>query len=226
MKIADGWHWPDGEQHMLEWMANPKNRRVINGRAAYQGKKQEVVRQVCSDLTHMRTAVDVGAHIGLWSFNLAHWFKKVYAFEPVEAHRDCLKRNLTVGDVGVMAYALGREAGMVNMRVNPTSTGDSWVKGAGDIPMRTLDSFLTAEDDWRISEVDLIKIDCEGFEENVVRGAAEIIHQWKPVIIVEQKRDMATKFGLQPLGAVEVLKKHHGYRQAFEIGGDYIMVPA
>lgn len=203
---------------MLEWMANPKNRRVINGRPAYQGKKQEVVRQVCTDLTHMRTAVDVGAHIGLWSYNLAHWFKKVYAFEPVAAHRECLVRNLTVGEVAIMSYAVGREAGSVNMRVNPTSTGDSWVKGEGDIPMVTLDSQL-------LVNVDLIKIDCEGYEENVVLGAERMIDRWKPVIIVEQKRDMATKFGLEPLGAVEVLKKRHGYRQAFEIGGDFICVP-
>jgi FkbM family methyltransferase len=225
VKHADSWHWPDGEQHMLEWMAQPKNRRVLNGRPAYQGKKQEVVRQVCSDLTHMRTAVDVGAHIGLWSFNLAHWFKTVHAFEPVTAHRECFEKNVfdapgyRSSSVVLHPFAVGREAGSVNMRVNPTSTGDSWVKGAGDIPMVKLDS----QD---LQDVDLIKIDCEGFEENVVRGATSMIARWKPVIIVEQKRDMATKFGLQPLGAVGFLKKHHGYRQAFEIGGDYIMVPA
>lgn len=224
MKLVDSWHWPDGEQHMLEWMANPKNRRIINGRPAYQGKKQEVVRQVCTDMTHMRTAVDVGAHIGLWSFNLAHWFDAVHAFEPVAEHRACFEKNMPeVPRAGVAALvlhpcALGAKAGSVNIRVNPTSTGDSWVKGDGDIPMITLDSM-------DFDEVDLIKIDCEGFEENVVRGAEALIQQCKPVIIVEQKRDMATKFGLQPLGAVEVLKKRHGYRQAFEIGGDYVMVP-
>lgn len=212
---------------MLEWMATPKNRRVINGRPAYQGKKQEIVRQVCTDLTHMRTAIDVGAHIGLWSWNLSHWFKAVHAFEPVAEHRECFMQNLTLApsaaDVSLHGFAVGREAGSVNIRVNPTSTGDSWVKGEGDIPMVTLDG---AAVDHSISEVDLIKIDCEGFEENVIRGAERMISRWKPVIIVEQKRDMATKFGLQPLGAVEVLKKRHGYRQAFEIGGDYIMVPA
>jgi len=224
MKEALGWHWPDGERHMIEWMETPKNARLLNGRWAYQGKKQEIVRQVCTDMTHMRTAVDVGAHIGLWSFNLAHWFQMVRAFEPVAAHRECFEKNVTTGDgeVILFATALGREEGQISMRVNPISTGDSWVdpaaKGNYNIPMKTLDSF-------ELQDVDLIKIDCEGFEENVVRGAEATIKRWKPVVIVEQKRDMATKFGLQPLGAVEVLKKHHGYRQAFEIGGDYVMVP-
>lgn len=227
MKEDLGWYWPDGEQHMIDWMQTPKNARMLNGRFAYQGKKQEAVRLVCMERTAMRTAVDVGAHIGLWSFNLAHWFKRVEAFEPVADHRECFERNLIDAEIpdviSLHGVAVGREEGQISMRVNPISTGDSWVdpkaKGNYNIPMRTLDSF-------ELTEVDLIKIDCEGFEENVVRGAGATIKRWKPVIIVEQKRDMATKFGLQPLGAVEVLKKHHGYRQAFEIGGDYIMVPA
>lgn len=208
---------------MLEWMANPKNRRVINGRPAYQGKKQEVVRQVCTDMTHMRTAVDIGAHIGLWSFNLAHWFDAVHAFEPVAEHRACFEKNMPeVPRAGIAALvlhpcALGAKAGSVNIRVNPTSTGDSWVKGEGDIPMRTLDSF-------NLASVDLVKIDAEGYEENICVGAAVTIANNRPVIIVEQKRDMATKFGLKPQGAVDYLKAM-GYRQAFEIGGDYIMVP-
>ena len=224
MKLVDGWHWPDGEQHMLEWMANPKNRRIINGRAAYQGKKQEAVRQVCTTLTHMRTAVDVGAHIGLWSWNLAHWFKQVEAFEPVAEHRKCFSRNLISepddGERRVVmlhAYALGAKEGKVSIRVNPTSTGDSWVKGDGDIPLRTLDSF-------GLEDVDLIKIDAEGYEENICVGAAVTIANWKPVIIVEQKRTMAEKFGLKPQGAVDYLKAM-GYKVHTEIGGDFICVP-
>jgi FkbM family methyltransferase len=181
------------------------------------------VRQICSDLTHMRTAVDIGAHIGLWSFNLCHWFKRVEAFEPVENHRACFEKNLLGERTGLAALslhavALGAHEGKVGMSVNPTSTGDSWVKGTGEIPLRTLDSF-------GLEDVDLIKIDAEGYEENIVRGAGETIARCRPVVIVEQKRDMASKFGLQPQGAV-VLLKSMGYRQHVEIGGDYIMVPA
>lgn len=97
------------------------------------------------------------------------------------------------------------------------SSGDSKVGTAvGDIPMRTLDSF-------NLQKVDFIKADCEGFEENVFLGAGETIRKWKPVIIVEQKRLMATRFGLQPLGAVKLLQKM-GYAVVQEISGDYIMV--
>jgi len=77
-----------------------------------------------------------------------------------------------------------------------------------------------------LADVDFIKIDCEGYEENVLRGAIETIKRDRPVIIVEQKRDMATaRFGLEPLGAVKFLQSL-GYQVAQEISGDYLMVMA
>lgn len=215
MKQAIGWHWPDGEAHMLEWMQDPKNRLELNGRLSYQGKKQLAVLKHCRQ---KHVAVDIGAHIGLWSYNLAHAGFAVFAFEPVAEHRECFRKNLADTEgVTLFPYALGDKADMVNIRVNPTSTGDSWVKGSGDIEQRTLDSM-------ELPGVDLIKVDAEGYEELILRGAVNTIRSDKPVICVEQKRDMARKFGLEPQGAVKFLKTL-GYRVAEEIGGDYLMVP-
>jgi FkbM family methyltransferase len=224
VKKADSWSWPDGERHMLDWIADPKNRLVLNGRPAYQGKKQVAC------LAHLpadqrRVMIDVGAHIGLWSFNFAHWFKRVEAFEPVADHRACFVENLgpifdEVKSVRLHPFALGDREKLVSIRVNPSSTGDSWVdkhevSGKASVEQKTLDSF-------QFAYVDLIKVDCEGYEEFVLRGAEETIKQWKPLICVEQKRDMARKFDLQPLGALAYLKTL-GYRSVDEISGDYIM---
>ena len=230
MKLVDDWWWPDGEAHMIEWIADRKNRMILNNRPSYQGKKQVAALIECP-MDRRRTMIDAGAHIGLWSYNFAHWFEKIEAFEPVWAHRDCFVRNLIEEDYAVSAdstitlgekitlhpFALGDREGMVHIRVNPTSTGDSWVKGKGDIPMRTIDSFA-------LTEVDLIKVDAEGYEEFILKGATETIKQWKPVICVEQKRRMPEKFGLKPQGALVFLTKI-GYKLKFEIGGDFIMVP-
>lgn len=222
MKFVDSWWFPDHEQHLPQWMATPKARMIINGRPAYQGKKQlaalAAVAQTKPDWPP-RTAVDVGGHIGLWSYNLAPAYRRVYAFEPVAEHRACFVKNVEAPNVLLYALALGATEGMVSIHTAPTSTGDSWVKGAGDIPMVTLDS----QD---LQDVDFIKIDCEGYEENVLRGAVETIKRDRPVIIVEQKRDMATaRFGLEPLGAVKFLLEL-GYVQQQELSGDYLMVPA
>jgi FkbM family methyltransferase len=219
MKFVDGWWWPDHERHMLDWLANQKNRRIINGRPAYQGKKQlAAVHYLPAE--HRGIAIDVGAHVGLWSWNLAHWFKTVEAFEPVAAHRECWEKNMQPTPDGRAAKlwpcALGEREAMIAICTTDTSSGDSWIKGKGEIPMKPLDSF-------HFAGVDFIKIDCEGYEEFVLRGGAETIKRDVPVIIVEQKRDMATKFDLKPLGAVKLLQSW-GYDIAEEISGDYIMV--
>lgn len=218
MKFVDGWYWPDGEQHMVEWLADPKNRLILNGRPAYQGKKQELALSHCD---RRRTMIDCGAHIGLWSYNFAHWFRNIAAFEPVEAHRECWIKNVAPGPANMCLYveALGDREDMVTIRVNPVSSGDSWVKGKGTVPMKTLDSF-------GFEDVDFIKVDAEGYEEFILRGAEFTLVHWKPVVCVEQKRDMAVKFGLKPMGAVQYLIGL-GYKVVGEISGDYIMkVPA
>lgn len=221
MKFVDGWYWPDGEQHMVEWLADPKNRLVLNDRPAYQGKKQQLALSHCAP-DRRRTMIDCGAHIGLWSYNFAHWFKQIEAFEPVAEHRACWAKNLldlALPSPTLHPYALGDREDRVTIRVNPVSSGDSWVKGKGTVPMKTLDSF-------GFEDVDFIKVDAEGYEEFILRGAEFTLKHWKPVVCVEQKRDMAVKFGLKPMGAVQYLIGL-GYKVVGEISGDYIMkVPA
>ncbi len=218
MKQVDGWWFPDHERHLIDWMANPKGRKIINGRSAYQGKKQLAAMELVPE-NRRRTAIDVGAHIGLWSYNLAHWFKRVEAFEPVAAHRECWQANMSTrqDEVSLHPYALGEREAMVAIHTADTSSGDSWVKGKGSIPMKTLDSF-------HFTDVDFCKLDTEGYEEFVLRGAEQTIKRDLPVICVEQKRDMAAKkFGLETLGAVKLLQSW-GYVVAKEISGDFIMV--
>jgi hypothetical protein len=83
---------------------------------------------------------------------------------------------------------------------------------------------MEALDSFELADVDLIKIDCEGYEENVLRGAEQTIRRSQPVICVEQKRQMAEKFGLTPQGAVRFLETM-GYVVHVEMGGDFLMRP-
>src|SRR5665213_3515563 len=102
MKFVDGWHGPDHERHLIDWLANPKARTVINGRVAYQGKKQlAALGLVPKD--RRRVAIDVGSHCGTWAWNLAHWFETVEAFEPVPEHRECWEANMKATPEGRLA---------------------------------------------------------------------------------------------------------------------------
>jgi FkbM family methyltransferase len=164
--------------------------------------------------------------------HLAKRFDSVICFEPIARLRECWNKNLSDMDgvVELHACALGREAGTVTMLSNQYASGDSYLSDATEkrnigghvaeladtVEMHTLDSF-------EFTDVDLIKCDAEGYEENILRGAEETIRKWRPTIIVEQKREMARKFGLEPKGAVEYLKAR-SYVVAREMAGDFIMV--
>lgn len=211
MEEFGGWQFPAGEVHLIDWMRKVSD--VKNGRHRYQGKKYDAALALCRQ---RRTAIDVGAHIGLFSYWMGKDFELVHAFEPVKAHRDCFEKNVGIPrHVQMHACALGETEGTVAMHTAPTSSGDSWVDGAGDIPMKTLDSF-------ELENVDWIKLDCEGFELFALKGGEQTIKRWHPCIMVEQKPGRAVKFGLKETEAVDYLQSL-GYALRKSISGDFFL---
>lgn len=205
-----GLYLPEGETHLVDWME--KANHLVDGKPTYQWKKLEAA---LGWVKAWRGAVDIGAHCGLWSMHLARRFEMLHAFEPVEAHRACWQRNLE-GQGGLLyPVALGEKEGTVSINTAPTSSGDSWVDGAGDIPMRRLDDFT-------LGEIDFIKLDCEGYELFALRGGEQTLIRCRPCIIVEQKPGRAQKFGLPERGAVNYLQSLGAVLRR-EISGDFIL---
>ena len=79
----------------------------------------------------------------------------------------------------------------------------------------TLDSF-------ELREVDLIKIDVEGWELPVVHGAVETLRKWRPIVVCEQKGNDELGYGHQPQAALHFLRSI-GMAEKRVISGDYIM---
>ena len=129
-------------------------------------------------------AVDVGAHVGLRSQELAPRFSAVYAFEPHPETFACLQKNIgDYANVISLNYALGDEEKEVGIRESTTRSGNSGsffcTEGSG-IEMRTLDSF-------GLKHLGFLKIDVEGLEALVIQGGQETIQRDHPVIFLEQK---------------------------------------
>lgn len=212
MLVHQGIYLPDGETHLVDWMN--KAGEIVDGKGTYQIKKLRAALSYCKQF---RTAVDVGAHCGLWSMQLAKRFDTLQAFEPVSEHRECFQRNVSWRNntkVELNACALGDHEDMIKITTEPTSSGDSRVDGAGDIPMHTLDSF-------GLRDVDFIKIDTEGHEYFVLRGAKETILSCKPVVIVEQKPGHAQRHGIGEKEALPLLEGW-GAKMRQELSGDFI----
>jgi FkbM family methyltransferase len=211
---------PDGEKHFPEWMA--KNGEIVNGRGTYQIKKYREALKWCKQ---RRAAIDVGAHVGFWSIAMMRDFKWVTAFEPVKQFHDCLYRNVaeTEGEHTNAFYAyhcaLGSADGWVNMAIDPADSGGTHVSCAvesGGVPVHLLD-------DHQFDFVDFIKIDCEGYELEVLKGAVGILQRHKPCVIVEQKpHKLKVNYGVTGAPAVTFLKDL-GAKERRVMSGDYIM---
>ena len=209
MKPFGGWQFPDHEKHLLVWLAKVNDKR--DGRLRYQGKKQDAALKFCRSRA---VAVDVGAHVGLWSYYLAREFDVVHAFEPVAEHRACFAKNITAANVVLYDCALGDHERSVAIHTSEGSSGDSWVKGDGDIPMRRLDDFAL--------NVSFIKLDCEGGELHALKGAEETLKRCHPCVIVEQKPGKAQQFGLEETAAVDYLRSLGAHLRT-AISGDYVL---
>ena len=122
------------------------------------------------------TVLDIGAWCGTWSAEFAPYCKKIYAFEPDKIHFECLLKNLSSFDnIELLDYAMGDTETTVSL-TDDDFTQARRIYSIGNILMKTVDSF-------QFKNVDLIKIDVEGFEMNVLKGAKDTLKNCKFLMI-------------------------------------------
>lgn len=120
--------------------------------------------------------LDIGAWCGTWSAEFAPYCKKIYAFEPDRIHFECLLKNLSSFDnIELLDYAMGDTETTVSL-TDDDFTQARRIYSIGNILMKTVDSF-------QFKNVDLIKIDVEGFEMNVLKGAKDTLKNCKFLMI-------------------------------------------
>jgi FkbM family methyltransferase len=150
--------------------------------------------------------LDIGANIGTVSVPMAQKVKEVLAFEPVPENVELLRENIRLNGVPnarVFPLALGSEEGSVSLQTESGDTGSFSVRGEGDTPMVTLDSLHT--------NPSFVKMDVEGHELEVLKGARETIERYKPVIWFEINLIESRKRGDWWLTRVQSELKAQGY---------------
>ena len=110
--------------------------------------------------------LDIGAWVGTWTMAMNKFCGRVVAFEPDKLHYECLVKNVPE-DVETHQLAIGAEEKMISLSEDDF-TQSKRVVGEGTIPMITIDSL-------GIDDIDLIKIDVEGFEMEVLKGAEKTL---------------------------------------------------
>jgi len=238
VKVEGVW-LPKGEQHMLDWMTIGKRAARIGPekKITYQWWKQEAAMRIFSEFRPRWTDsifVDVGGHCGFWSMWWGQKMNGIVAYEPIHVLRQLYQENVTGNGVDwnlvtLLPMALSDTPGELDMKYNPSNTGATRMYADKDerrfepikVQVETLDR--TLPDALQGRKMGVLKIDCEGFEEKVIRGGSKMIREHKPLIVVEQKFERK-HFDFEKDGAVRALQKM-GYSVEKEISGDHIMVP-
>ena len=139
--------------------------------------------------------MDIGANTGFWSRCLLSLRPGVliYAFEPSKSTFGLLSLNcLPFPRIKPVCIALSDEIGEAHFGTQ-NSSDLRYLGGGGElVNVWTLDEWILANG---ISRLDFVKIDVEGAEAKVVRGAIYSIGKYRPVVLFEWIPENAARFG-------------------------------
>ena len=160
--------------------------------------EQDEVRFVRGLLKPGDHAIDAGAHIGFFTMQMASAVGpegRVYAFEPLDANADLLEQSIAENDFGgrvrLQRAAVGAASGTATLTfpVETLNTGGAYLLRDGGVPLAgnlKKEVPLIALDALDLRRpVRFIKMDVEGAEPQVLRGAARILESDKPLILSE-----------------------------------------
>jgi FkbM family methyltransferase len=192
---AFGWTLPGNDRFFTDTLSRAPE---SEGRRRWDA---ELMAFCLERIARRRRAIDAGAHVGFWSDVLARHFDRVDAFEPVALLRECFTANLRHAHVELHPCALGAAPGSACVTVEPGNSGMSHLTtgAAGEIEVRTLDAF-------GFMDVDFVKIDAEGFEAAILRGAQDTLLRCRPVVLVEQNEAHLARYGEPPRACASLLE--------------------
>ena len=161
-----GWLWPTKDTGL--WHGNTYDWQALKNGIKTYCKKFDV-------------AIQAGGACGMYPRLLANFFGHVYTFEPEPVNFHCLVNNCRLHTITKINGALGDtnsfvtvdHAGFDNVGMHKVSTHEK-----NYVPVFTIDQF-------NFEELDLIQLDCEGYEEKIIKGAEKTIEKFKPVITLE-----------------------------------------
>ncbi len=145
--------------------------------------------------------IDVGANIGLTSIPVAALGVETIAVEPLPDAIDLLAANSERAGLAIRIVSSALtdratlEAGTGSARLHvqvgnlgASSLLEQWNAGTTtqtvEVSLSTLDDVA----DLAASPIRLVKIDCEGSEDQVLAGARQTLDQWRPIMLFEWAR--------------------------------------
>lgn len=121
--------------------------------------------------------IDVGAWCGTWTLSMQQYAKNIHCYEPNKLHYECLSRNLSPhSHVRLYNQALGNDDGFVKLTEDSSTQNTRVLIEKGQTKINRLDSL-------NLTGVDFLKIDVEGLEMEVLKGAEKTLQNVEYLMI-------------------------------------------
>jgi FkbM family methyltransferase len=158
--------------------------------------ERKVKRFIIKNLDKYDTFMDVGACIGDYSIWLANNGYKCLTFEPVPANFEVLQQNIALNHltehIHAYPWGLGSQKEQVSFEVRPHNKGASKVIRDNEIPETsqtneaTIQKFDSIKNQLPLTANNkvVIKLDVEGMESEVLKGAAEFIKSTRHLMLI------------------------------------------
>lgn len=180
MKIVNGYAYPEWDNYYcnnLEYTSYGKPTRELL-------EKNFINEYFCK--TAKYNSIDIGAHIGFHSLYFAELFNNVYSFEASIHNYECLLYNTKVKtNINCWNIAIGDKYDSCNITIpwdfpikENINSGMGHITLGDEVKIRPLDSF-------NLNNISFIKIDVEGYEYFVLKGATELLKNNKMLIMFE-----------------------------------------
>ena len=174
--------------------------------------------------------LDIGANIGNHSLFFAKFLNcnKVHSFEPQRIIFQQLCGNVFLNgldNVYTHNVALGDENSITRVE-KPNYFSEDYVNfgdvhvikdqniESEEVQVKTLDSYT-------FENVNLIKIDAQGFESYILSGAINTINKHRPYIFIEIEEDQLKKYGFDEQSLINQIEKMDYTVNRFHIGVAY-----
>lgn len=183
-------------------------------RGTYESFELDVYRRLAPKT---EVIFDVGANIGLYAAvaGKENPRAKIISFEPVDENIVYLKKNIEANlltNVEIIEAAVGEKAGKIEMFLSDISIGhhsavaDERDRRSGRsvvVPVVSIDDYVASTG----LAPNLLKVDVEGFDIFVFKGARETLNKYKPTIFAEYGPDMMKRQGYEPKEFLDLLFK-------------------
>lgn len=196
--------------------ADPKNKNDIVTNQLFLGPYEDGIFSLLKLLLNEDSVFfDVGSNVGLHSiFAQSLNVSRVFAFEASPITYDQLVANIKLNDSeskGVIIpanYALSDSIKNIDFfydLVHPAASSFVKLFENHTFKIVNVETKVIDKIEFQLDRLDLIKIDTEGSEYFVLKGANETINRFKPVIIVEMLRKWSAKYLYHPNDIINFL---------------------